>query len=54
MTLLCYILALVCFFIAVILPSSTPPPDARLRITALGLLFWLLPALLTAASIAHS
>jgi hypothetical protein len=49
-TLLLYILALVCFFIAIILPP-VQPPEARLRIIAAGLAFWLLPALLAAAHV---
>lgn len=51
MTLLCYLFAAILFAIAGAVPPVT---DLRIRLIAIGLFAWLLPAVLTAAHISHS
>ena len=52
MTLLCYLFAAVAFLVGVVQAPS--PAFNQGRMIALGLLLWILPAVLTAAHIAHS
>lgn len=59
MTAFCDWIAVIAFFIAVILAILVPPQPAPARwtwhtFTALGLLAWAIPIALTASHIAHS